>query len=96
MMLDEDVVAVSPSSVYRVLKRTGLLASASKSLSKKGKGFHQPGRPHQHWHVDVSYINICGTFYYLCSTLDGYSRYIAHWEIRESMTEADIALVSAK
>ena len=93
MMLDEDVVAVSPSSVYRVLKRTGLLASASKSLSKKGKGFHQPGRPHQHWHVDVSYINICGTFYYLCSTLDGYSRYIAHWEIRESMTEADIEII---
>jgi len=29
-------------------------------------------------------------FYYLCSILDGFSRYIAHWEIRESMTEADV------
>ncbi len=93
MMLDEDVVAVSPSSVYRVLKCADLLISASKSSSKKGKGFHQPGRPHQHWHVDVSYINICGTFYYLCSILDGYSRYIVHWEIRESMTEADIEII---
>src|SRR6266404_5099834 len=26
--------------------------------------------PHQHWHIDVSYINIAGTFYYLCSVLD--------------------------
>jgi hypothetical protein len=29
---------------------------------------------HQHWHIDVSYINLCGTFYYLCSILDGFSR----------------------
>src|SRR5437763_1316399 len=31
-------------------------------------------QPHQHWHIDVSYINIAGTFYYLCSVLDGFSR----------------------
>ena len=44
--------------------------------------------PHEHWHVDVSYINVSGTFYYLTSMLDGCSRYIVHWEIRESMTDA--------
>ena len=43
--------------------------------------------------MDVSYLNICGTFYYLCSVLDGYSRYIVHWEIRESMTEADVETI---
>lgn len=93
MMLDEDVVAVSPSSVYRVLKNADLLRSCTKTPSKKGKGFDQPTGPHQHWHVDVSYINICGTFYYLCSILDGYSRYIVHFEIREKMTEADIEII---
>jgi transposase InsO family protein len=40
--------------------------------------------------VDVSYLNICGTFYYQCRVLDGYSRFLVHWEIREAMTEADI------
>jgi transposase InsO family protein len=50
----------------------------------------QPLKPHEHWHVDVSYINIAGTFYYQCSILDGCSRFIVHWEIRESMTEPDI------
>ena len=93
MMLDEDIVAVSPSSVYRVLKGADLLFRASKRPSKKGKGFDQPTRPHQHWHIDVSYINICGTFYYLCSILDGYSRYIVHFEIRERMREADVEIV---
>jgi transposase InsO family protein len=43
--------------------------------------------------VDVSYINVCGTFYYLCSLLDGYSRYIVHWEIRETMKEMEIEVI---
>lgn len=93
MMLDADVVAVSPSSVYRVLKEAGRLGKGTGCPSWKGRGFAQPSAPHEHWHIDVSYLNICGTFYYLCSVLDGYSRYIVHWEIRESMTEADVETI---
>ena len=43
-------------------------------------------QPHEHWHIDVAYLHIGGTFYYLCSVLDGYSRSVVHWEIREQMT----------
>jgi transposase InsO family protein len=89
MMLDHDVVAVSPSSVYRVLAKAGLLQPWKATPSHKGTGFVQPLAPHEHWHTDVSYLNICGTFYYLCSVLDGCSRATLHWEIRESMTERD-------
>jgi len=89
MMLDHDVVAVSPSSVYRVLKAAGRIGRSTNKPSKKGTGFHQPQKPHEHWHIDISYINIHGTFYYLTTILDGYSRYIVHWEIRRSMTEQD-------
>ena len=93
MMLDADVVAVSPSSVWRVLRGEDLLQPWNRKDSKKGTGFHQPSKPHEHWHIDVSYINICGTFYYLCGVLDGFSRAIVHWEIRESMTEAEIEVI---
>lgn len=93
MMLDADTVAVSPSSVYRVLKGAGLLRKWNDKPSKKGTGFRQPLKPHEHWHIDISYINICGTFYYLCSILDGCSRYIVHWELRESMTETEIEVI---
>ena len=93
MMIDADVVATSPSSVYRVLKQAKLLNRWAQRPSKKGQGFQQPEEPHEHWHIDVAYINICGTFYYLCSILDGYSRYLVHWEIRETMTEADIEII---
>jgi putative transposase len=90
MMLDADVVACSPASVYRVLKKFGLLAGQTPNVTKKGTGFVQPLKPHQEWHVDVSYLNIAGTFYFLCSILDGYSRFIVHWDIRQNMEESDV------
>ena len=93
MMLDADIVAVSPSSVWRVLSQAGLLSKWNVKPSKKGTGFGQPLAAHEHWHVDISYLNIGGTSYYLCSILDGYSRYIVNWDIRESMTEADIEII---
>jgi transposase InsO family protein len=93
MMLDQGLVAVSPSSTYRVMKTAGLLQKWNRKKSKKGSGFTQPLHPHKHWHIDISYINICSTFYYLCSVLDGYSRYIVHWEIRESMKETDVEII---
>jgi len=93
MMMDADTVAVSPSSVYRVLSQAGVLRRWEVKPSKKGKGFVQPLSPHAHWHIDVSYLNLAGTFYYLCSILDGYSRYIVHHEIRDQMTEQDVEII---
>jgi putative transposase len=96
MMLDADVVACSPSSVYRVLKKAGLLAGQTPNVTKKGAGYVQPLKPHQEWHVDVSYLNIAGTFYFLCSILDGYSRFIVHWDIRSNMENADVQAIILK
>ena len=93
MMLDADVVAVSPSSVYRVLSNAGLMKEHNSKPSLKGKGFHQPLRTHEHWHVDVTYINVAGTFFSLCSLLDGYSRFLVPWEIRERRTEDDVETI---
>lgn len=93
MMLDGDVVAASPSTVYRVLSEAGRLDRWNKGSSSKGKGFVAPATPHAHWHVDIAYVNLGGTFYYLISVLDGFSRYLVHWELRESMTEYDVEIV---
>ena len=93
MMLDKDIAYVSPSTTYRVLSNAGLLYKWNRNKSLKGTGFRGPDRAHQHWHIDISYLNIRGTFYYLLSIIDGYSRYIIHWEIRESMRESDVEIV---
>jgi putative transposase len=93
MMLDRDIVAVSPTTTYRVLKAAGILAARFWAPSRKGQGFVQPLRAHEHWHVDFSHVNLGGTFYYLCSVLDGASRAILAWDIRPQMREADAEIV---
>lgn len=93
LRLDADVVAVSPATVYRVLRAAGRLARWQPKPSRKGTGFVQPLAPHEHWHTDVTYVNLTGTFYYLCGVLDGCSRYLIHWELRERMTEADVEII---
>lgn len=96
MMMDADVVATSPATVYRVLKSAGLMSRWNQKTNTKGNGFVQPIEPHEHWHVDLAYVNICSTFYYLCSVLDGCSRFIVHSEVRESMKESDVEIVLQK
>lgn len=92
MMLDADIVAVSATSAWRVLSEAGCFERWNRGPTKKGTGFEQPRGPHEHWHIDLSYVNISGTFCYLCSILDGYSRSIVHWDVRPSMTEADVEI----
>jgi transposase InsO family protein len=96
-MLDENIVAASPSSVYSILKAEGLLNKWNTSKrSLKGTGFNQPDYPHKHWHTDIKYLNFNGTFLFLIPVIDGYSRYIVHHEVRHTMTEYDVQLAIQK
>ena len=61
--------------------------------TSKGKGFKQPLKPHEHWHTDISYVKIQHRFYFFICVLDGYSRFIVHWDLRENMKENDVAIV---
>lgn len=61
MMLDADVVAVSPATTYRVLARAGRLDRWARPPSKKGTGVVQPLAPHEHWHQDFKeFIRLSG------------------------------------
>jgi len=93
MMLEQDVAAASPGTVYRLLKRPGLLGNRWNTPSRNGTGFEQLLQPHEHWHIDISHVNVGGTFYYLCSVLVGCSRAIVRWEMREAMWESYSELV---
>lgn len=92
LMMDADIVYASPSTTYRVLRQAGLLRPKERVNSKKGTGFVQPLAPHRHWHIDITYLKIKGVFYYLILVLDGYSRYLVGWALREQMTEADVEI----
>ncbi|MDQ3194674.1 MAG: IS3 family transposase, partial [Bacteroidota bacterium] len=97
MMMDENIVAASPSAVYRILKYYGLLNKWNLTKkSSKGRGFEQPTGQHKHWHVDIKYVNFKGTFLFLISVIDGYSRYIVHHELRQNMQEFDVEITIQK
>jgi len=93
MMLDKDIVALSPSTVYRILKSKGLLVSKWNHTKVRGSGFAQPTKPHEHWHMDITYINFKGSFVYLIALIDGYSRYIVHYELRMSVEALDVEIM---
>jgi transposase InsO family protein len=99
MMLDADIVAVSPSSTYRVLKRAGEIKHREpQEPNNKGQGFEQPTYANEHWHFDFSYIRLGNEFVFLCTVFDGYSRKVIHWEVRQEMKGSDgqVVILRAK
>lgn len=95
MILDQGVVAVSPSTVFRVGRAAGLPSKWTLPDGRKAsrQGFHQLKMPLEQWHSDIAYINLRGTHYFFISVLDGYSRAIVFRDLCLSMTTADVAIV---
>ena len=61
--------------------------------TKKPHGFVQPTKVHHHWHIDIAYVNVMGSFMFLVSVLDGYSRYILNHGLYADMEEATVSSV---
>jgi len=79
--------AVSESTVYRILRREGLVKRPDVQLVA-GKEYHtKTTRPHQMWATDASYFRVAGWgYYYLVTVMDDYSRFILAWELQKDMT----------
>lgn len=78
---DDGVAFVSPSTVYQVLKAKGLIHEWEPPRADACDGELKVTRANQMWHTDITYIPIGGSYGYLISVLDGYSRYIVHHEL---------------
>lgn len=91
-MVDADVAALSPASVYRVLREADLLCRWKRS-TRSGEAPPKPTRPHERWHTDLMYLRIGDGWYFLVTVLDAYSRYVVHWELLTTMTASDVRLV---
>ena len=91
-LVDEQVMYVSESTVYRILKEAGLIKPPSTKGFPAGKEFHtKTARPNELWQTDASYFFVVGWgYYYLISVLDDYSRMIVGWRVQTSMSSADI------
>lgn len=92
MMVDKDVAYVSPSTVYNVLDRHDLLYRWKRPESS-GMKVTPPSSPNQRWHTDIMYLWLADRWYFFVGVIDGYSRYVVHWELLTSMRAEEISLV---
>ena len=79
--------SVSESTVYRILKREGLVKRQEVQL-KAAKEYHtKTTRPHQLWATDASYFRVSGWgYYYLVTVMDDYTRFILAWKLQKNTT----------
>ncbi len=91
-LVDEQVMYVSESAVYRILKEAGLIKPPETKGFPAGKEFHtKTTGPNELWQTDASYFFVVGWgYYYLISVLDDYSRMILGWRVQSSMSSTDI------
>ena len=84
---DHESLSVGESTVYRILKKEGLVKPpvmqllAGKEYQRKTTG------PHQMWATDASYFRVSGWgYYYMVTVMDDYSRSILAWKLQVDMT----------
>jgi len=84
---DNEGFAVSESTVYRILRREGLVKRQETQLTAAKEYHTKTTRPHQMWATDVSYFRVIGWgYYYLVTVIDDYSRFILAWKLQKDMS----------
>jgi putative transposase len=91
-IIDNHKWYISESSVYRILKRAGLITSPAHIVMSAADEFEtKTRRINEMWQTDFTYFKIIGWgWYYLSTIIDDYSRFIITWDLRSQMTSKDV------
>ena len=85
-IIDNEHFAVSESTVYRILRREGLVKRQETQLMAAKEYHNKTKRPHQMWATDASYFRVVSWgYYYLVTVMDDYSRFILAWKLQKDM-----------
>jgi putative transposase len=94
---DHEGFAVSESTVYRILKREGLVKRQEAQPSTADEYHTKTRRPHQMWATDASYFKVVGWgYYYMVTVMDDYSRFILGWKLQKDMSANSLIEVVQK
>jgi len=91
-LVDVKGMYVSESTVYRLLKREGLIKPAEIKGFKAGKEYHRKtNRPNQLWATDCAHIRVIGWgWYYLITVIDDHSRFVLAWDLKNNMAAGSL------
>lgn len=89
---DQESYVVSEAPVYRVLKAHDLITSPAFIVIKAANEFKDKTTAiNQLWQTDFTYLKIIDWgWFYLCTILDDYSRYIISWKLCTNMRTEDV------
>jgi len=89
---DTEGYFISESSVYRILKTYDLVTSPVFQLVSAKDAFeHSTQRVNEMWQTDFTQFKVVDWgYYYLCTVLDDYSRYILAWRLASTMGSSDV------
>ena len=91
-MTDMQDYFISESSVYRILKAYDLVTSpVFQVVSAKDEFDKKTSRINELWQTDFTQFKVIDWgYYYLCTVLDDYSRYILAWRLAVTMGSTDV------
>jgi putative transposase len=91
-LVDTEGWYVSESTVFRILKRAGLIKTAEIVGFKAGKEYHRKTqRPNELWATDCAHLKVVDWgWYYLVTVMDDYSRFILAWELKSDMAAGSL------
>jgi putative transposase len=83
---------ISESTVYRILKREGLIKPAELIGFKADKEYRRKTKqPNELWASDCCHLKVVDWgWYYLVTVMDDYSRFILGWDIKVDMTGSSL------
>jgi putative transposase len=89
---DKQGYYISESSVYRILKAHDLVTSPVYTVITAQDKFPHPSRaPNELWQTDFTWFKVVHWgWYYLCTILDDYSRYILAWHLCTGMSAEEV------
>jgi len=91
-LVDAEGWYISESTVFRILKREGLIKPAEIMGFKAGKEYHRKTkRPNELWATDCAHLKVVDWgWYYLVTVMDDYSRFIMAWELKSDMAAGSL------
>jgi transposase InsO family protein len=89
---DSNGAYLSESTVYRILKRAGLIKPAEIIGFKAAKEYRRKTKqPNELWATDCCHLKVMGWgWYYLVSVMDDCSRFILAWDLKVDMAGASL------
>ena len=91
-MVDEDVAYLSPSTIYRTLRRENLVSPWRRRAKRTREEDERASRPDEIWATDLMYLDVSGRKYFLLSVIDEYSRTIVHHALLSNMEGTTVSI----